>query len=379
MNPHDTLYRAGNEGPPRLELRGRIVAALTFAGVTILAISIAGAVMLEGMSAEVARMVEGVSERTMLVARIKQEFLLMRVAEKNFIIADNSRDMEEYARRIAANESQMVELLARLDAENEGSVRERLVEFRQGFEEFRGQRDRMMELSRTDTVARAAELSQSDGRAIFERGRDALLDLIERTRLTIARSAGSGVAGIDVMTERVGVARDCLERLHDLQYEEQALIAVTNPDRRTVFAASLDERESAIRRSAAELVNSPEPSDRDDASRFLGALDEWAMNSREVRRLALADSKAQAMTVSTGAVRDAYMRSSQVLDSIIDGDAQSARAMLVSHERTGSLSSMLLLVTGLMGIAVIGLSAWLVVRHVTREIRAAVEVLLRSE
>lgn len=380
MEPHDTLPYTSADAAPKPIMKLGLLGALVLMGAGLLAASVFGVMTLRGMNEDVDEMVERTAQRVMLAGRIKQEFLLIRVAEKNFIIEDAQQQLSEYESRMTRAESEIQQLVAQLGTDAEDETRARLEEFRQGFDQFKTKQHQMKELSRANTLARAAELSRGFGRERFEEARSILLSFIERNRAVVLQPQFRDNADLLAqITQRLAVARTCLETFHDLQYLEQAQLLTFSPSERAEFVDEIATAADAVRRGAAELGSSPLDPDRADAQAFITAFEAWNQNSAEVRRLAQEDSKAQAMTLSTGAVRDAYLDASSTLDDIISTEDQTLRSLHASHARDLSTNRTLLGLIGLLGAVLIALVSWMIVNFVLREMRAAAEVLVRND
>jgi hypothetical protein len=207
-----------------------------------------------------------------------------------------------------------------------------------------------------------------------------LVEFIERNRRRIAGAAtGPGnEKTVRELTEMLAAARDALEGIHDLQYLEQAILTVFSSEERAVLASRLESLEERVRALRQSLDAAPTEQDRIDAEAFGEALDKWSANSREVRRLAQEDTKAKAMALSTSAVRDAYLRASQALDGLLQQSEEAMAAMQSAQEKALSTGRSLLIGTGLAGLLVVAMTAWIVVNLLMREYRAAGDLLMRN-
>lgn len=380
MNPHDSLPGSATGRPPTYEMRPRLLAAFLSMGVVILAASLFAALMLRNVDADSARMVEDLSQRASIVARLRQEFLLVRVAEKNLIIEDSAQGMDIFEQRIKESESQIEQLLAEIESNIDPEALARIAEFRRGFADFRAALTTMIGLARANTLAEATVLSRGAGRDYFQQGRAALVEFIERSRGRIAHEA-TGPGNEEVvqqLTDLIAAARDALEGMHDLQYLEQAILTVFSSEERAVLASRLESLEERVRALRQSLDAAPGEQDRIDVATFGEALDKWSANSRKVRGLAQEDSKAKAMALSTSAVRDAYLRASQALDGLLKQSDEAMAAMHSAQEKALATGRGLLIGTGVAGLLVVAMTAWIVVNLLMREYRAAGDLLMRN-
>lgn len=380
MNPHDSLPGSQASRLQGFEMRPRLLAAFLAMGVVILAASVFAALIVSSVDASSGRMIEDLFKRASMVARLRQEFLLLRVAEKNLIIEDTQEGMDVFEKRIADSEAQIDMTLREFDGGADDAQRVRVAEFRAGLAEFRSSLRATVELSRANTLARAAELSRGKGRDVFQRGREALIRLIERNRERIVKEAGESAESnrVSDLTQLVATARNALEGLHDLQYLEQAILTVFSSAERLALNERLQSQESRVRAISAALAAASGETDRPDIAAFGAALDEWSVNNREVCRLAREDSKAKAMALSTTAVRDAYLRSSQTLDQMMQQSDAAMTEMRSAQEKALTTGRGLLIGLAAAGLLVVSMTAWVVVALVMKEFRAAGDVLMRG-
>lgn len=381
MHPHDTLPMASGDQLPRMEVRPRLLAVFLGTGLIILAASIFAAIILRGVDADAARIVQNLSKHASIVARLRQEFLLVRVAEKNLIIEATQEGMDVFQQRIIDSESQIQTLLREFESPDiEPETARRLDEFREGFSDFRESLKEMIRLSREHTVAKAAVLSRGQGREYFQRARSAMMSIIERNRDRIVKVSNqvNDTGEIERMTRLVGQARDLLEGMHDLLYNEQAILTVFSAEERAAIIARLEARERAVGEILGGIGSLAHDDDREDVAEFMRSFADWTENSREVRRLAQEDSKARAMALSTSAVRDAYLRASQALDGMMRQSEESILELKHAQERGLTAGRGVLFGTAAAGVLVIAMTAWVAVNVVLREYRAAADVLAGS-
>ncbi|MDX2114919.1 MAG: MCP four helix bundle domain-containing protein [Planctomycetota bacterium] len=380
MHPHDTIPHPSQTPPPRLELHKRAVLALILIGLVALGASITGVLLLRKINGEIDAATRTMRANATLTAHLRQEFLLSRMAEKNLIIEDSASRMDEMSERIRVSHDAMEQLIAKMEKDATGEIAERVKTLREGFEDFVRELKVVEELSRADTLAKAAELSRGEGREKFNAAREILIGIIARNRERIAAVAQSGQGDAHALTQLVTVARDALETLHDLQYSEQASLTVFSPQERERYFAELDKGLLAVRENIATIAaGSDSQQDREDSARLSQAVTEWATLSDRVRQLAKADTKSEARWRSTTAVRAAFTRSSQALEDVIEAaDRQTADA-LTSRDRSLRASHGVLLAGALAGVTICTIAMWLVVNLVLREYRAAADVLLHAE
>lgn len=380
MNPHDSITNPVSGRPPGFEMRPRLIAAFLGMGVVILVASVFAALIISNVQTDSERLITDISRRASLVAGLRQEFLLLRVAEKNLIIEDTQEGMDVFQKRIETSEAQIDETISEFDENLSEEERARLTEFRAGFTDYRASLDKMIVLSREHTLAQAAELSRGKGREHFQSARQSLLSLIERGRELIANAASNGhdESRVDQLTRFVGTSREALEGLHDLQYLEQAILTVFSEAERVSLGGKLEAQIEGVREFRRELGQSAQASDQADLGDFDRAFEGWIANNVEVRRLAQQDTKAAAMALSTSAVRDAYLRASQSLDALMQQSDAAAGNIRSRHDKAMSTGRGLIFTVALIGLLVVGLIVWVVAGLVMREFRAAADVLLRA-
>jgi methyl-accepting chemotaxis protein len=100
--------------------------------------------------------------------RIVQDLLRIQRAEKNYILATDPAEMDEYDAMIREAVASVHERRERLASLLDAEARTRLDEFVRGFEAWMALNGRILSLSREATNTRAAELSRTDGRALFD-------------------------------------------------------------------------------------------------------------------------------------------------------------------------------------------------------------------
>jgi hypothetical protein len=377
VNPHDSLHRPHGDRPHGFELRPRLLVAFIGMGAVIILASLFAALTIRSVDESAGRLVRDLSKQTAMMARLRQEFLLVRVAEKNLIIEDSQEGMDVFEQRIVQSEESIASVLTELASPGNPAVAARVQEFSEQFARFRSSLRSMIELCRRNTLAEAAERSRGKGRGYFQTARAALMSFLERNRAVIARAAGTpeGVAQIEPRTAMIAAARDALEGMHDLQYLEQAILTVFSSPERQALSGRIESLQGEVRAAIQAFRQARDPDDLSDIAAFERAFDAWTANSADVQRLAQEDSKARAMALSTSAVRDAYLRASEVLDGLMQENDRAAQAMLAAHEQTLATGRTLILAVAAAGILVVGLTAWIVVGVVLREYRDAAEML----
>lgn len=378
MNPHehDTSPAYREETQPRFEMRSGAMLALLVVGVVVLAASGYGVFALRSLSSDLAEVVELVRDRTKVIAQIQKEFLLLRVAEKNFIIEDTSDGMDTMEERMTASENRISELLDDLEEADHAVKHERHEELRASFARFRTALEEMRRLGREHTLARAASLSRGVGRDQFEAARLELLAIIEHLRDAIAGRFGAATPeDVEHMTAITTDAREALESFHDLMYMQQAMLTVFSAKERSDLA----DRIMTIEESIRERMRSCARSDREvvtaSVERFERIFAAWMANHDQVRTLAEQDSKGQAMRLSTTAVRGAYTASAEQLDQVFERARQEAMTLEAEHRIAVQSSRAVLFATAGAGLAVLMIVAFIVVRLVLAEYRAAANLL----
>jgi hypothetical protein len=95
MQPHDPQGLAGSSSSG-VELRPRLLVAYLAVGLIILVASLFATLLLRGVDQNAEALLQSVSRRASIVSRLRQEFLLLRVAEKNLIIEDTQEGMNVF-------------------------------------------------------------------------------------------------------------------------------------------------------------------------------------------------------------------------------------------------------------------------------------------
>lgn len=380
MHPRHPKTSHGEERVPGVELRPRLLAAYLGVAVVILVASLVAAIILRNVDRDSERVIRDLAQRASIVARLRQEFLFLRIAEKNIIIEDTPDGMDRFEQRIRASEQQIESLVSELGRAESSSRTLRLAQFRAGFAEFRAVLQEAIALSREHSLARAAELSRGECRRFYGRARDALVSALERNRTLIAESAAQPAAAerVERLTALISRIRDALEGLHELQYLQQSSLLTFSLTDRAAAVGQVRAMLQEVRAAGATLESSDSDDDRRDAAFFGEALDGWSAVNEKVCGLAESDTKARAMTLSTTAVRDAYLRASQVIDDLMAESDGAMQAMQDEQVRALRTSRNLLVTMAVSGLALAGLTGWLTVHLLMRDYRAAAELLMRG-
>ena len=356
-DPELYLEPAGELDGLRLSLKPVPLLVFISLGAIILIASLLSIVALSRLDRRTEELLTRITERTTIAGRLRQAMMQMRVMEKNLVIDSSPERLETSIERLSVAEGEFRAGLRELaltggDNAAEGAMVEA---FRARFEEFRGELDRMIDLTRRDTLAKATELSRVRGRDLAEQCRLLLLTIIEQHRAAIALQARSEPARpdeIDQLTRTTAQARSALETLHDLQYFEQAVLSPLSDDDRIVLVQRLETLEAVFARAYQSLEQPDSATLADEHDRLGELFESWKANSAEVRRLAVEDSRSAATDLSFTAVRESYLKSAQSLDELLALSERSMQEIRQAHERAIEAGRGSILATGVLGLAI---------------------------
>lgn len=382
MHPHDAIppRPADQPPPPALEVRPRMLAAFIAAGLVILVASVFGAFILWSADAEAHRMLESMNRSADLAARLNREMLLLRVTEKNLVIEETPESVESFVERARDSEARVQSLLDELGSTSRAGAASNLEAVRAEIEHYREALHRMIDLARSNTLAQAAELSRTRSRALFDRARASLMKIIERNRDLIAQESGRSPDPA-LVARRTGVvasAREVLEGLHDLLYLEQSTLTVYSAEERTLAVARIGKRSTEVQAALERLASEAFDADLPDAREAADAFSSWEDVSREIQRLARENSRGRATNLSFTAARNAYLRSADALDRLMQDNERTWSEERQAHARSLAAGRRVMLGTAGAGVVVVILTAWLAVNLVFREYRAAADVLMKA-
>lgn len=377
MHPHEPPIRAAGVGP--IEPKPRLLALFVGIGVVIVAASLFAVLLLREADRDSERIARGLLKQSALVGKLRQEFLLIRVAEKNLIIEDAPSERGTFERRIADSRAEVDALLASM--ESDGLLPEdRLGRFNEAYRDFGALLDQTLEMTARDTLARAAALSRGPGREEFQVVREALLEFIERGRRTLLERSGDASYEREAarLTERLAGAREALEGMHDLLYFQQASLTVFSAEERRSLLERIDTQIASVGASLESLRADSAGEDAALLQECAAAFVRWSERQKEVQALAIEDSKGEASRLSSTAVRGAYLKASAALDRVMQEIDTQTAALHTSQERALATGRNLLFGLALAGLAVVILTAWMAVSLIMREYRAVAEMLLRG-
>lgn len=346
------------------------------AGTAILLASLFAVGSLSRLNDQMDRVVQRLSDKTRVIAQVRQSMLLMRVQEKNFMSWSSEGQLRDFENRLNTAEAELDKGLRELERITDAQVAERLAAFRAQYDDFRSKVEKVADLARTDTLRQAVELVRGRGADLHQQARLVLLGMLERHRALMAKSAADGASTVDEleqMAARSSVARKALEALHDMRYTEQAVLLPLDPDDRSSLVARLTELESILTGCIKSIAQSPLTGDRADMDRLTPILEQWLANSTEVRRLALEDTKGKALNLSTSVVRQAYLDSSDTLDSMLQLAEKQMDETRAEHAKTLNFGRTIVMVCGMLGVCVVGGLLIMLVQQVVREYRRAAD------
>lgn len=359
-----SYYEFGPEaGASRRTPRGRFSLVLAVLGVLMLVASVVGAIELGRLNTSMDQLVERISQRTVLATRIKQEFLLLRVAEKNIILEETPAGMEVFEGRAVTARGRLLDLLDQLKTVSDDTTDQRAREFAQSFREYDAKLAEVKSLARTDSLQRAAAISRGHGHTLYELARQTLGTII-RQCMSPTGESGAGALGPAVAAS---------DALHELAYLEQALFTTFSHD----DSAQLAERETAANRALGEAMDQlraalPSTSGGELDS-LASTIKAWSEAREQVRELALANTRQSAMELSNTALRETYLRSADQLDSIVLANEEVMQSVKTAHSQTVAMGRALLVVTGLAGLAVALGLVLMLLGQLLRELRRAGE------
>lgn len=385
MNPNDKINRSHETvedgARVRVDLRGRPLVVFLLAGTAILLASLFAVGSLARLNDQMDQIVQRLAEKTRVIAQVRQSMLMMRVQEKNFMSWSSEDQLKDFDNRLRIAESELDRGLREMERTTDGQIAERVAAFRSRYDDFRNKVEQVAEMARTDTLRQAVELVRGRGSDLHRQARLILLGLLERHRSLMAKSAANGastVAELEKMAEHASMARNALETLHDLRYLEQAALLPLSAEDRTLLVTELNEQEASLVEAMKFLSGSHAIADRTDMDRLRPIVEQWSANSAQVRRLALDDSKAKALTLSTTVVRQAYIESSDTLDSLLQQAEKQMDSARSEHEKTLNFGRTIVMVCGMLGVCVVGGLLIMLIQQVIREYRRAAEPFIES-
>jgi CHASE3 domain sensor protein len=380
VNPADKRPITPDSDPEsarvRIDLRGRHLMIFLLAGTAILLASLFAVSSLSRLNDQMDQIVQRLSDKTRVIAQVRQSMLLMRVQEKNFMSWSSEDQLRDFENRLRVAEAELDRGLRELERITDAQVAERVAGFRSQYDDFHSKVEKVADLARTDTLRQAVELVRGRGADLHQQARLVLLGMLERHRAIMAKSAADGastVPELEQMAMRSGTARKALETLHEMRYLEHAALLPLNPEDRSSLVARLAEQEASLADSVKALAESTSSADSADMERLSPILKQWTANSAEVRRLALEDTKGEAMSLSTSVVRQAYLDSSDTLDSMLQQAERQMEEARAEHSKTLNFGRTVVMVCGMLGVCVVGGLLVLLLQQIVLEYRRAAD------
>lgn len=381
MNPLDA-------GPPQVEnpehgdalrvsLRSRPLLLFLLVGTGILLASVFAVTALSRLNDQMDRVVTSLSDRTDRLARLRQAMLLMRVQEKNMVAWADEDQLRDFESRFHGAQEELDRSLRELSEQGIAIPAESVERLRQQLEVFRAEVEKVAQMSRRDTLREAVELSRGRGRDLYREARDILLQWLDRSREAVA-NADTNPVDLRPLAQRAARVRASAELLHDLLFLEQSVLIPLVPEDRPEIVAQMKDTEQRLLAELAQAKQGAQGAELADLERVEPVLERWFQSSAQVRQLAIEDSKAQALRFSTSAVRQVYLQCSDLLDTLLQEGEKEMAVARQSHERTLNLGRIVVLVSGLLGVAVVGGLLVLLVQQIIGEYRRAADSVIES-
>ncbi len=256
------------------------------------------------------------AKRLELALELKAEIRAIHRDEKNMILADNQVDVDRYAAAVAKEMDLITSARDRLRDLSSEEGRRKVEAFSSAWKAYVEIHDKVQALSRRNSTVRARQLSQKEGKELFDGAAEPVDKLIERLEGDIAKS------GSDDRSQQVRLLT-LAQRLDGslidiLRAEKNALLSVDNVAEMDRYERLADDAISAVNQRREDLTRLAPAADRPALDSFADRLSRFLKNHREVRTLARERSDELAFDLSSGTAQQAMDRARTALDEVAD-------------------------------------------------------------
>ncbi|MFP4342607.1 MAG: methyl-accepting chemotaxis protein [Cyclobacteriaceae bacterium] len=261
---------------------------------------------LSGMNDRINNIAESTAKKIRLGARINQDLLFFSRAEKNLLLADSDRQIEEIIRETQQRSTEMKSRMDEIEklVDQEGKVK--LEQFKVKWQQYEATFSDVVALSKRNTNTRGINLSQGDAATSFSKASNALNTVIEALRTENNPS------------EKLYLTHRIIISLNEITQAEKALVFADNQQEMELITKKSDQLEQQIEGYADQL----KPLLGGTAGRAFEKFENFYANylelNDEVKRLLLENTDKQVLELASTKGRSSYNESSALMSAIVN-------------------------------------------------------------
>jgi methyl-accepting chemotaxis protein len=361
-----------------LSLRAKLLSLMAMLACVAIIIAFVGITRLGRINDSLNRIVEVTSTRQLLAARMRQSLLAIHRAEKNFILAEDKAEMDQYAEAMAGFEKALEENKNQITALLTGEGKQNLAEFDKAFQQYRAVQAEVRDKSLRNTNLEAFQLSAGTGRELYDKAEALARTLAERNEQASNRLIGEvkQATNDQALTQKLTdaataaaravtsaqVIQDCLA----MQRAEKNLILARTDEEMDRYAKAIEEQNNKLKEHVNQVAQTATEEGKRDLQAFQGAWDGWLENNRKVIALSRENSNNQARVLSCTKGRDAIDEAEKALKSIADRSDQEMNAEAATTDKLYATARMLMLTVSIAGITVAAFLALIIINRLNK-------------
>lgn len=349
----------------RMTIKAKL--ALAFAAVLVLMASLAALSItrLSDFSSRIENLLDTSVKETLLLSDIEVAWLRATRQARDVILSDTVEGMKQAKNEVDDSLDIVEKNINQLESLSGEEHKAKLADMRLTLTKFRTAAQEMAEASMQNTVARATEMSRTDGAKTTE----AIFAALTRLKPILQTAAGLDINRADLLM------KDIQSGIANATIANKEVILADADDLRERYNSDAVEQLDKVSGNIADLERLAGPVGRNELASLRQAFDTYLGISTEVRKLGSINSDALALEILNGPVEDARLQLRGLLDTLISKtDSEMANDRQVSTEAYLSGRTLMISIAALALAIGVGAALWIslsVSRGLTRAVTVA--------
>ncbi len=332
--------------------------------------------------------VDHTSTAQVLATRVRVYLVAYHRAEKNLLLADSPEEFRYYEDAIQASAADVLKALDELSALSYKEELVRIDAFRKSFGDFQRVSAETIDLARQNTNTRAAELSATRSRELYQAAVEPLNKIAEEAEARANRlmeDLASRTEGDDrTLIEQAGQASLAVQRsarmvqdLVRLGRAEKDFILADTPEEMVHFEGMIRETVTNINERRDRLAPLLTEAQRAELATFSARFETWLSTNAEILGLARQDTNKRATILSQTRGRELFDAANQEMLHIATSKDEQMVADKASAARAFASATFMMVASAVSGILVASIIAVLIVNKIVKTLLAVVERMRR--
>lgn len=335
----------------KMSLKAKLFSLIGLFSVVAIVVAVTGTIFLAGMNNRLNGIVHGAAKKVELGARVNQDLLAVSRAEKNLILAKTQDEMDEYAANIDEARESMQERREELRDLLDDEGRGKLDEFAATWGEFLEVNKEVQELTRSNSNARAAELSTGKTRASFDKLEKALQSIAQEAEDNFDRAKKRNNArALGDAGEKVKVAARLLRNCVEMQRAEKNIILATTQEQMDEYAEASSAAKSEIMARFSDLDKLVSGDNQRSLDQARAYFDEYDKFNDKVRAFTRENSNNRAFVLATTKGRELADKAEALMAGIVKKNEEDMKHDAQASDRNYNVARLLMLFISIVGI-----------------------------